>query len=695
MKKQLLTLFAIFTLTIGFSQTFTDNYITYEVIDNTNNYVRTLNYDTAGGTIVNIPATVVNGGITYQVTYVWGSSFANKGLTQVSLPLGLTDIGSSAFANNNLTTVTIPNSVINILASAFINNQLNSIFLGNSLTTIGSSAFRSNLLTQVDIPASVTTLSGEAFRDNQLSSVILTNSIGVLETGVFRDNQLSNFIIPEGITQIKFRAFRNNLLTDVTLPSSLTTIGDEAFMLNQLTSLDIVDTITSVGMDAFRDNQLTNLIIGSGINVVEDRAFLNNQLTSITIPDNVTLIRDEAFKDNQLSNLVLSNNIENIKDSAFKNNQLTTVIIPDGVLAIDDEAFYNNPLADIFSLSITPPTIVTGSNDTFSDNRSAIQLHIPVGTMGAYVTDPGALWTGFNPVTEFGAAQVGDTFVYDFITYEITSLTPNEVKAIDYDMTGGTVVDIPSTVPHNSESYNVISIGNQAFQGNGLTSVTISDSVTSIGVYAFFQNAILEVELPAALTNIELGVFENNALNSVVIPDGVTSIGVGAFKNNSLTSVIIPGSVTTISIQAFRDNPLSDVFSESLSPPSISTGGSNDSFNSNRSNIHLHIPAGTMGAYVTDPGALWTGFNPVTEDALSVDEFQLQHVVKIITNPESLTITSTNNLQLNSYTLYTITGAKIHTGASTEISTSTMSKGIYILALDFDQGMLIKKVMIN
>ncbi|WP_417290715.1 T9SS type A sorting domain-containing protein [Corallibacter sp.] len=129
----------------------------------------------------------------------------------------------------------------------------------------------------------------------------------------------------------------------------------------------------------------------------------------------------------------------------------------------------------------------------------------------------------------------------------------------------------------------------------------------------------------------------------------------------------------------------------------VVTGGSSDTFGNYiyRGNMHLHIPPGTMSAYVTDAGALWTGFNPVTEDALSVDEFQLQNTVKIITNPESLTITSTNNLQLNSYTLYTVTGAKIHTGKSSEISTSTMSKGVYILKLDFNQGTLVKKVIIN
>ena len=49
----------------------------------------------------------------------------------------------------------------------------------------------------------------------------------------------------------------------------------------------------------------------------------------------------------------------------------------------------------------------------------------------------------------------------------------------------GNVV-IPEKVEYNGTSYNVTSIGNNAFSGcSGLTSVTIPSSVTSIGDWAF------------------------------------------------------------------------------------------------------------------------------------------------------------------------------------------------------------------
>ncbi len=81
MKQQLLTLIMFYCAFFGHSQTFTDNYITYEVISATT--VSTTNYDTAGGTVVTIPSTVNYNSVTYDVTSIGYNSFFNKMLTSV------------------------------------------------------------------------------------------------------------------------------------------------------------------------------------------------------------------------------------------------------------------------------------------------------------------------------------------------------------------------------------------------------------------------------------------------------------------------------------------------------------------------------------------------------------------------------------------------------------------------------------
>ncbi|WP_456438348.1 T9SS type A sorting domain-containing protein [Psychroserpens sp.] len=42
-----------------------------------------------------------------------------------------------------------------------------------------------------------------------------------------------------------------------------------------------------------------------------------------------------------------------------------------------------------------------------------------------------------------------------------------------------------------------------------------------------------------------------------------------------------------------------------------------------------------------------------------------------------------------------MTGAKIASGNESEIATSSFSKGIYILKLDFYEGTVVKRIVIN
>jgi len=130
----------------------------------------------------------------------------------------------------------------------------------------------------------------------------------------------------------------------------------------------------------------------------------------------------------------------------------------------------------------------------------------------------------------------------------------------------GTEVDIPFMV----NGVRVTAIGSGVFQGRGLTSVTIPDTVTSIGSNAFRGNRLIEVFIPESVTVIGASAFSGyvqrgismrneGQLRSVFIPDSVTSIGNEAFRSNQLVNVAIPDSVTVIGNNAFRNNRLASV----------------------------------------------------------------------------------------------------------------------------------------
>ena len=123
----------------------------------------------------------------------------------------------------------------------------------------------------------------------------------------------------------------------------------------------------------------------------------------------------------------------------------------------------------------------------------------------------------------------------------------------------GASCPVDVVIPSSINEVSVITIGEQAFQNNNLTSVIIPNSVTTIGNSAFSGNDLTSVVIPNSVTTIGDAAFNSNNLTSVVIPDSVTTIGESAFNSNNLTSVVIPDSVTTIGNDAFQSNDLTSV----------------------------------------------------------------------------------------------------------------------------------------
>lgn len=131
-------------------------------------------------------------------------------------------------------------------------------------------------------------------------------------------------------------------------------------------------------------------------------------------------------------------------------------------------------------------------------------------------------------------------FAYDFsavnsdgVTIYYNYTTPGNVEVASGSYNG--VINIPSSVTYNGNTYSVTSIGDRAFQGSfsgsGLTDITIPNSIISIGDYAFFRCS---------------------SLTSFTIPNSVTSIGRSAFNCcYSLTNITIPNSITSIRDSTF------------------------------------------------------------------------------------------------------------------------------------------------
>jgi hypothetical protein len=87
-------------------------------------------------------------------------------------------------------------------------------------------------------------------------------------------------------------------------------------------------------------------------------------------------------------------------------------------------------------------------------------------------------------------------------------------------------------IPSDFDGIKVNGIGDGAFSGKQITSVTLGSGITTIGKSAF-----------AGCT----------ALKSVILPAGMTSIGVAAFNNcTALTKISLPSDLVSIGDQAFQ-----------------------------------------------------------------------------------------------------------------------------------------------
>ena len=142
------------------------------------------------------------------------------------------------------------------------------------------------------------------------------------------------------------------------------------------------------------------------------------------------------------------------------------------------------------------------------------------------------------------------------IYYNITGNNTVEVTYSDRDNnTYSGSISVPETVTNSGTEYSVTKIGEYAFQGSAVTSVSMPEGITSIGQYACNECGSLEtVVLPTNLDDFSgWCIFRNcRNLKNIAIPENVTEIPNGTFINcSSLAAITIPQGVGEIGSNAF------------------------------------------------------------------------------------------------------------------------------------------------
>ena len=265
--------------------------------------------------------------------------------------------------------------------------------------------------------------------------------------------------------------------------------------------------------------------------------YRNSVVEEITIPDTVEEIGERAFS--------LCVNLKKVNISP--SSQLKK---------IGDRAFFQCELLHTFNL---PTELEEVGEEAFSGCLDLINLNFPQSLVkvGAYAFHSGWLDT----VTDLGVVYVaGVAYTYN---YSPSDLTPKEVTLND-----GTVaiagkafydIDLVSSIsiPHSVEYIGALALNNS----KALTTISVSEDND---VYSSEGNALIEKATATLLattpTTIVPAYVETigeeayaylDGITTVTLPDSVTAIMVGAFKGSGVVNVNIPSGVTVIEEDTF------------------------------------------------------------------------------------------------------------------------------------------------
>lgn len=478
-------------------------------------------YDTKGNEITVATPT----GITEVNAFV---AFNWRGLKEVVIPEGVTYIGQRAFGDGSgnsylsgLTTVTFPSTLQEVGADAFYNcSKITKLIIKDSET-----------------------LSSIKFATNQSDPRNSSRNCVVEYTNV-----VTEVVIPDGTRGIAANTYNGlKTLKTVTIPSSVSSIGANAF--GGCTGIEKIiynGTLQEWLGISFADGN-SNPWKNNATLVVLDAKDRKTPVeyprgSTVEIPSSVGSIGRYTFYEGNLETIVLHERIETIGLQAFAGcATLRKVIVPNVeswfTIAFEGAVTNGNNADDPYlgKVNTSNPLACNANvkfyvgNATASTLMTSIMTPSKVSSLKAYV---------FSGVRCFNNIE---------ISADVTAIY------------GGAFTGCTAAVTFESGS-KLKTISADAFNNYaGTATITLPDGLQSIGAYAFYGCKFSSIVFGTGINNSSLTTISSSAfmncrnLSSVTLPNKLTTIQGHAFRNcSALRDLFIPISVKNIGTQAFN-----------------------------------------------------------------------------------------------------------------------------------------------
>lgn len=492
----------------------------------------------------NITKITLNDGVTSIGDYAFQQCTALK---DYAIPETVAKIGSYAYYGDNaLTEMYIPDTVAKISDYAFYGcskisrlkiskyaesigsyafyglNSLPAISISNNVKEIGSHAFEAcSSATALYLPDSVTTIGAYAFSScSKIAEIAIPDSVTKMGAYAFSGcSSVKKFSIGSGVKAIEKYTFQNCTgLTSITVPDTVETIAAFAFYgCNNVTEI----TLPFVGESrTATDYKATfGYVFGyTTYNAAEKNSYDNtgsNYSYGVYSSDTGKEICSTSYSSNY------QKRYQSSRSTTFQNCYVYTNSKP-WYTCYD---YYNSSYKHY--------------NGTYGPyNLQTYSYYVPNGLTSVTITDASIIGTAaFNNcknITKItlndGITSIGDYAFqsnpwYNNLTDEFETVGDNVL--IKYNGTKSSVT-IPDTVKHIAGGVfkdnrkisevllpnELLSIGDNAFRGTGLSTVTIPRSVTKIGTNAF-PSCNLKVYQPSAG-------YDYDSSNKTVLNDSYT-----------------------------------------------------------------------------------------------------------------------------------------------------------------------------